>query len=202
MITVIDYGMGNIGSVINMIRRIGGEVRSSSSLDEIKESRKLILPGVGAFDAGMTALEESGLSEALKDVVVNNGAHILGICLGMQLLLGSSEEGEKPGLGLVPGRVIRFKVEKQGLPVPHMGWNVVKPVKRSLIFEPNEKLQRFYFVHSYYVECDDLHDIATTSEYGHEFVSAFERKKVMGVQFHPEKSHRFGLELLNRLITL
>lgn len=202
MITVIDYGMGNIGSVINMIRRIGGEVRSSSSLDEIKDSRKLILPGVGAFDAGMTALEESGLGEALKDAVVSNGAYILGICLGMQLLLDSSEEGERSGLGLVPGRVTRFKVETQGLPVPHMGWNVIKPVKPSPIVQSNDLLQRFYFVHSYHVECADLNDVAATSEYGHEFVSVLERKKIFGVQFHPEKSHRFGMELLRKLIEL
>lgn len=199
-VIVVDYGIGNIGSVLNMIRFVGGDAVGSTSPDIVRDARMLILPGVGSFDAGMTALHNTGMDTAVKDAV-SNGATILGVCLGMQLFMESSEEGTLGGLGLVRGRVKRFQVQDLGLRVPHMGWNIVRPARPSRIFEMNAEEQRFYFVHSYYVECDDPEDIAGVTRYGRDFTSAIEHDgRVIGVQFHPEKSHRFGMDLFRRLL--
>ena len=200
MITVIDYGMGNIASVANMIRYLGGASTITSDPAEIAAARKLILPGVGSFDAGMTALRQSGLDAAIK-TAVENGAKLLGICLGMQLLLEGSEEGEIAGLGLISGRSRRLTPSGR-LRVPHMGWNRVQPVRPSSLFEPDAEDQRFYFVHSYFAECDDTADTCAVSEYGRTFASAVERGNVMGVQFHPEKSHQYGMALFRRYLAL
>jgi len=198
MITIVDSGLGNRASVLNMLRRIGAQAKLTASLDEIRAARKLVLPGIGAFDAGMAALGRAGLDGAILHAVRERGAMLLGICLGMQLLLDTSEEGSSRGLGLVPGRVRRFQPSGR-LRVPHMGWNVVRPVRASLLFdsEPAEE-QRFYFVHSYYAECDEPQHVTGVTPYGHEYASTLERDRVLGVQFHPEKSHRFGMALLKR----
>ena len=198
MILILDYGMGNVASVANMIRRIGVEARLTSSPEEVRSADKLILPGVGSFDAGVKALTASSLDVAVKEAVIQRGASLLGICLGMQLLFESSEEGELPGLALVPGSVKRFQLSDQGLRVPHMGWNVVRPSRASRLFDPEGEEQRFYFVHSYYAACRDQADACAVAHYGHDFTCAVERGNIMGVQFHPEKSHRFGLALLKR----
>jgi len=198
-IIVIDYGMGNIASVLNMIHFVGGEARLSVSPDEVREAQTLILPGIGSFDAGIKALHDTGMDVAIHEAV-DRGATILGICLGMQLFMDSSEEGRLPGLGLVPGKVKRFQVHDLGLRVPHMGWNVVRPARASILFDPGPDEQRFYFVHSYYVECDDPRDVTGVTRYGQEFTSSLERGRVIGVQFHPEKSHRFGMNLFKRLM--
>jgi len=199
-ITVIDYGVGNIASVLKMIRFVGGEAEASASPDTVRNARMLILPGVGSFDAGMTALHKTGMDAAVKDAAAN-GATILGICLGMQLFMESSEEGTLGGLGLVRGRVKKLSLENQNLRVPHMGWNIVRPARPTRIFEGNAEEQRFYFVHSYYVECDDPQDIAAITQYGRDFTSAIEHDgRIIGVQFHPEKSHRFGINLFRRLL--
>lgn len=198
--TIINYGMGNCGSVLNMIRFIGGEAHLSASPDEVRSANTLILPGVGAFDAGITALRETGMDAAIHEAVTKNGASLLGICLGMQLLMESSEEGNLPGLSMVPGKVKRFQLQDLKLRVPHMGWNEVQPVRSSTLFDSNTEEYRFYFVHSYYVECDDPEDIVGITHYGHDFTSAFEHGRVLGVQFHPEKSHRFGMVLLKRFL--
>jgi glutamine amidotransferase len=200
MVIIIDYGMGNIASVLNMICYIGGEARISVSPDEVRDADTLILPGVGAFDAGITALRERGLDAAIIEAVTRNGASILGICLGMQILMESSQEGHLPGLALVPGNVKRFSVHDKGLRVPHMGWNGVNPTRPSVLFDQSLAEQRFYFVHAYHVECADSQDIAGTTHYGYHFTSAIERGRVMGVQFHPEKSHRSGMALLRRFL--
>ena len=200
MITVIDYGMGNIASVLKMIRWIGGEAALAAAPDEVKKAKKLILPGVGAFDAGITALRQSGLDLAIAEAVKQNGSMILGICLGMQLLLESSEEGSLSGLALVPGRVRRFQTEGQELPVPHMGWNAVRAIRECVLFGPGTEPQRYYFVHSYFAECADPADVTGLTYYGRDFTSAFERGRVLGTQFHPEKSHRFGMALLKRFV--
>jgi glutamine amidotransferase len=199
MITIVDCGLGNAGSVLNMIRRVGGEARLSAIPQEVASATKLILPGVGAFDAGMTALGTSGLGDAVREAV-DAGAMLLGICLGMQLLLEGSEEGSLPGLGLVPGRCRRFDLAEQGLRVPHMGWNTITATRSSILFEPTDDEQRFYFVHSYHAECEDPADVSATANYGIEFTAAVERGRVLGAQFHPEKSHRFGMALMTRLI--
>lgn len=199
-VTVINYRMGNCGSVVNMVRFIGGEVRLSDSPDEVRTADKLILPGVGAFDAGMRALYKTGMDVAIREAVTKRGASLLGICLGMQLLTESSEEGGMPGLALVPGRVKRFEVHNFGLRVPHMGWNEVQPVRPSILFDPSDEEHRFYFVHSYHVMCDDPQDVTGITHYGYDFTSAFEHDQVLGVQFHPEKSHRFGMAILKRFL--
>ena len=198
---IVDSGMGNIASVANIIRKIGGEAKISSSFDEIRQARKLILPGVGSFDVGINALKKKSLDSAIKVAVRENGSALLGICLGMQLLFESSEEGSQPGLGLIQGHVRRFQINKPKLLIPHMGWNVVKPKQPSCLFSTDDE-QRFYFVHSYHADCANIADVSATTYYGRDFVSAVENNNVMGVQFHPEKSHRFGMALFKRYLNL
>lgn len=196
MITIVDYGVGNIGSVQNMLRHIGVECRRDSNPDAIAAATKLILPGVGAFDAGMKALRGSDLVEPLRTAVLVRGAPILGICLGMQMLLDESEEGVEPGLGWIPGRVRRFEFADSGLRVPHMGWNEVHAVNDSALFRGMPLPARFYFVHSYFVEPTEPSFVSLSTRYGLEFASGVERGHIYGVQFHPEKSHRYGMKLL------
>ena len=193
--------MGNLASVVNIIRKMGGEAIISSSPDEIRQASKLVLPGVGSFDVGMSALKERSLDIAIKAAVKESCAMLLGICLGMQMLFDSSEEGDQPGLGLIKGRVRRFQLSDQKLCVPHMGWNVVKPSRASNLFDMKAKA-RFYFVHSYHADCANVENISATTHYGYDFVSAVENGNVMGVQFHPEKSHRFGMALFKRYLSL
>ncbi len=185
-----------------MMRYLGKEVALVSDPDAVRKAEKLILPGVGAFDNGMNLLNRLNLSEALREAAVVRGVPLLGICLGMQLLLGSSEEGRLPGLSLVPGRAKRFGVDKQGLRVPHMGWNTIRVVRPSRLIPNSQDQQRFYFVHSYFVECAEQADVVAITNYGHDFVSVLERGNLMGTQFHPEKSHRFGSALFERFLTL
>lgn len=201
-ILVLDYGLGNSSSVLNMLRHIGAPARLSSCPDDIRASRKLILPGVGHFDAGARALERFGLASAIKEAALSNGANVLGICLGMQMLFSKSEEGQEPGLNLISGRVIRFRAEPLGLRVPHMGWNTVAPLRRDSIFSGVDQEQRFYFVHSYHAVCDRSEDVIGTTKYGVTFAAAVQRENIVGVQFHPEKSHRYGMALLARFAGL
>lgn len=198
MIAIIDYGMGNLGSVVNMIKKVGGDTFISSSVEEIEKADKIILPGVGAFDKAITRIKELGLFEFLQEQGAKNTKPVLGICLGMQLLTNGSDEGNLPGLGLIDAYARRFN--QPNLIIPHMGWNEVEIVKASKLFPTVKDNRRFYFVHSYAVECRDQNDVLTTTVYGVEFVSSFERDNVIGVQFHPEKSHGFGLDLLNNFV--
>lgn len=202
MITIVDYGMGNLGSIANMIRRMGGESVIASTPQQVAGAQKLVLPGVGSFDNGMEALNRLGISQALHEAVLKRGVPVLGVCLGMQLLLEKSDEGSLPGLGFLPGRVRRFEVASQGLRVPHMGWNRVELVRQSRLVTAVDQEQRFYFVHSYFVECADEADVTGVSHYGHRFVSMFERGNIMGTQFHPEKSHRFGMALFENFLEI
>jgi imidazole glycerol-phosphate synthase subunit HisH len=203
MITIIDYGMGNLGSIANMLKRIGAKSLISSNPEEIEQASKLILPGVGAFDAAMSKINESGLSNLLDKKVLEEKIPVLGICLGMQLLTNSSEEGKLPGLGWIPAVTKRFPREG-ALKVPHMGWNLVHTSTQSRLtrgFEDEEET-RFYFVHSYAVQVENqAHSILKTS-YGIEFDSGIARDNIYGVQFHPEKSHRFGMKLLSNFVEL
>lgn len=198
MITVISTGISNVHSVRNMLVRIGCEVRISEDPLQVASSDKLILPGVGAFDAGMKALAASGLGEAIHEAVRERRASLLGICLGMQLLLEGSEEGSLQGLSLVTGYAKRFRFDKPGLRVPHMGWNTVRWSRPSPIRPGTEDDHRYYFVHSYYADCADPADVVGSTAHGGDFASVFQRGRVFGVQFHPEKSHRFGMMLLTR----
>lgn len=203
MIIIIDYQIGNIGSIINIIKKIGYEVKLFDNQKEILSADKLILPGVGAFDEGMEKLNKSGLIPTLIDKVINQKTPILGICLGMQLLTEKSEEGNLLGLGWIKGETKKFKFkEEDNLRVPHMGWNTVHPMKTNSIFRGLEDNPRFYFVHSFYVDCHDSNDVLGITNYGHDFASAIEKENIFGVQFHPEKSHRFGMKLLKNFIEL
>ncbi len=200
-IVIANYGMGNVGSIVNMIRKVGGDAEVASDPQALAAAGKLVLPGVGAFDQGMQALAEGGWIDSLR-VAAGKGIPILGICLGMQLMVARSEEGGLPGLGLVPGDVRRFP-SGEGLPrVPHMGWNRIAVMKACPLFGNDDDDRRYYFVHSYYVVCSEPGDVAATTVHGQEFVSAFQRGNLFGVQFHPEKSHRFGIALFRRFIEL
>lgn len=196
-IAVVDMAVSNVGSVANMLRRIGARAQVTAAPDDVEAADRILLPGVGSFDVAMAQLRGSGLDDVLRRAAAR-GVPILGVCLGMQLLADGSEEGALPGLGLIPGRVRRLPAEIGTVryPVPHMGWNTVsvtKPTALDLVGEPG---RRYYFVHSYAFECEDPGDQLGVTRYGAEFTSAVERQNVVGVQFHPEKSHRHGMDLL------
>ncbi len=200
MIAIIDYGLGNLGSIANMLKVIGEKSVITSDAEKIKAADKLILPGVGAFDAGMSHLNESGLVDVIKSEAAA-GKPILGICLGMQLLGLSSEEGELPGLGLIDFTCKRFDIpEEMGLKVPHMGWDVVDFKKQVPLLDGIEGRQRYYFVHSYHAMCKHYEDVMMTCDYGYEFACAVNKGNVYGVQFHPEKSHDFGMRLFENFV--
>jgi glutamine amidotransferase len=204
MIALIDYGMGNIGSIFNMLRKIGAEVKITWESEVIHRASKLILPGVGAFDNGMKKLSDLGLIPVLEQEVLHRGKPIIGICLGMQLFSNSSEEGSLPGLGWIDADTVKFRFDEsmKNLKVPHMGWNTVAAKKESSLLPPGESELRFYFVHSYHLVCHDESDVLTTTHHGIEFASSIRRDNIIGVQFHPEKSHRFGLDFFTRFVEL
>lgn len=197
MIVIIDYKLGNLGSIKNMLQRIGAESVISGDPVEINKARKIILPGVGAFDAGMQAIEDSGLRPLLRELVVRQKKPTLGVCLGMQLLTRGSQEGRLPGLGWVGADAVAFSFDSMTPrpKIPHMGWNSTTQTQADPLFEGLDEA-RFYFVHSYYVKCDSDENIIARTDYGFEFVSAFRYGNIWGTQFHPEKSHRFGMRLL------
>lgn len=196
MITIVDYQMGNLGSILNMLKKIGHEALVTADPALIAEANKLILPGVGAFDAGMDRLERSGLVPLLNRRVLEDRVPALGICLGMQLMTRSSEEGARAGLGWIDADALRFRPNDAALKVPHMGWNRVMPTRPSPLTDGLPEDPRFYFVHSFFVRCHDEADVLTTTLFGEPFASAFQHGNVWGVQFHPEKSHKFGMALL------
>ncbi len=196
MVSIIDYGVGNLGSLVNIHKRLGLSVDVADTPDLVERSTHLILPGVGSFDAAIIKLRESGLLDSLEKSVIDFGKPILGICLGMQMMTDGSEEGELDGLGWVSGRARRFDFAS-GLKIPHVGWNTVESVRKNCLFSGNSFL-RYYFVHSFHVVCDDVGHIIGRTDYGIEFTSAFCKDNIYGVQFHPEKSHNFGKTLLNK----
>ena len=202
MIVIIDYGMGNIGSIANMIKKAGGESMVSSDPEVIGNAGKLILPGVGAFDNGMRNLSDYGLVDILNQKVLAGKTPILGVCLGMQLFCKSSEEGTLTGLGWIEAscRKFRFTDEQSQLRVPHMGWNSVDIIKENGIFRGMYEDPSFYFVHSYYVDCQDSGDVASYTGYGFRFVSAVEKGNIFATQFHPEKSHKYGLLVMKNFV--
>lgn len=198
MITIVNYGMGNLGSVQNMCKRIGVPSEITSDPGAIANATKLLLPGVGAFDAAMEKIAESGLRDILDKKVLDEKVPTLGICLGMQLLTNSSEEGVMPGLGWIPAKTLKFRfTQDSGLKIPHMGWNRVFVKKESPLIEDLPEEPRFYFVHSYYVLCDNEEDVLATTPYGGDFHSIVQKDNVYGAQFHPEKSHKYGMKLLD-----
>jgi len=197
MIVVVDYNMGNLGSILNMFKKIRVPAIRSSDPSVIAAADKLILPGVGAFDQGMRNLETLNLLAPLHDAVLNRGTPVLGICLGMQLLGRRSEEGQCPGLNWIEADTVRFRFSPESRRcIPHMGWNTVKTPRTSDLFCGLESAARFYFVHSYHVVCDREEHTVGLTDYGFPFISAVQKQNIYGTQFHPEKSHRFGLTLL------
>lgn len=200
MTAILDYGVGNLGSIDNMLRAIGERPIITAAPEELGRADRLILPGVGSFDAGMSRLQAGGLADAVKTEAAA-GKPVLGICLGMQLLGRGSEEGRMAGLGLIPFDNIRFRLPEDGaLKVPHMGWDVVAFQKDNPLLEGIHGRQRYYFVHSYHAVCDALENVLMTCDYGGEFAAAVCRGNVYGVQFHPEKSHDFGMRLLENFV--
>jgi glutamine amidotransferase len=203
MIVIIDYGMGNLGSIKNMLRWVGEKSEISSDKNVIANAEKLILPGVGAFDNGMKNIRKRGLIPVINRKVKKEKIPVLGICLGVQLMSRKSEEGRLPGLGWMNCETVRFSFEKEmGLEIPHMGWNTVRKMKRSRLMDDLTGEVRFYFVHSYHLVCRDPKDILMQTRYGIDFTSAVEKGNILGVQFHPEKSHRFGMTVLKNFAAL
>lgn len=202
MIRVIDYGLGNISAFLNMYKRLNIEAAVARTPDDLQGADKLILPGVGAFDHAMELLDASGMRPAIDELVMQRKVPVLGICVGMQILARSSDEGSAAGLGWIDARVRGFKSLEQDLLLPHMGWNDVQPVGDARLFAGLEDECRFYFLHSYYFDCERPQDVAAVSRYGIDFSCAVHAGNIYGVQFHPEKSHHFGAQLLKNFAEL
>jgi glutamine amidotransferase len=204
MITIVDYGLGNLGSMANMMKKIGVPAKVSSEHADILAASKLVLPGIGAFDQGILSLREQGLIDVLNKRVLDDKIPVIGVCLGMQLLGAASEEGQESGLGWIPAttRAFRNTAGCEALRIPHMGWNEANAVRTDPIMEGLLTHPRFYFVHSYHVVCEDPGVAVATTPYGVDFVSILRHKNIWGAQFHPEKSHRFGMQLLKNYAAL
>lgn len=202
MIAVVDYGMGNIGSILNMLKKAGADTVIDATKPEILyRADKILLPGVGAFDMAVQQLKEKGFWNILKQLGQENKKVLFGICLGMQLLGKESEEGKEYGLDLIPFRSKRFQNRSPLFRVPHMGWDYISVEQNQcLLAEGISKKPRYYFVHSYYVVCEEPKDILMKCDYGTEFAAAVHKGNIYGTQFHPEKSHRFGMELLRNFV--
>ncbi|WP_026727832.1 imidazole glycerol phosphate synthase subunit HisH [Flavobacterium denitrificans] len=200
-VVIIDYGMGNIGSIDNMLKYLGVKAVISSEPSVISDADKIILPGVGHFDRAMTNIKDLGLMDVLKEMALVRKKPFLGICLGMQIMCESSEEGTLPGLSFINAEVKKFEFGTDSkLKVPHMGWNKIYINKSSDILDGLDDDSRFYFVHSYFVKCNNETDILTKTTYGFDFVSSFQFDNLVGAQFHPEKSHRFGVTLFKNFL--
>ena len=204
MIVVVDYGIGNLGSILNMLKKIGVKAILSRNADDLRNADKLILPGVGAFDTGMKHLLDSGLVETLNDLVLNAKKPTIGLCLGMQLLTKKSEEGNLPGLGWIDAETVRFRFDgnQNALKIPHMGWNNVTTQQAKPLLNGLEEDARFYFVHSYHIVCHHATDVLGVTHYGFDFPAIIQKENIMGTQFHPEKSHKFGMRLLKNFAEL
>lgn len=204
MITIIDYGVGNINAFVNVYKRVNVPVRIAKTATDLEGAQKLILPGVGHFDHAMSELIKSGMREKLDELVMKEKIPVIGICVGMQMMGNSSDEGVMEGLKWIDASVKKFDETKiqQITRLPHMGWNDVYPVVSNPLFEGLEKDALFYFLHSYYFECNKTVDILATSEYGGQFTCAAHHENVYGIQFHPEKSHHYGETLLHNFAKL
>lgn len=196
MVTIVDYGVGNLTSVQNMFRKAGIDARICNDKNEIVSADKIILPGMGAFDNCMQKYNASGFRDIVEQKVLQDKIPVLGICVGLQMLMESSAEGNLPGLGWIKGRTVKFDKSKmqEENKVPNMGWLDVTAKKESELLKDIEE-SRFYFAHSFHVQPADVQDILITASYGYEFTAGIEKGNILGVQFHPEKSHRFGMQL-------
>lgn len=199
MIVVVGYGMGNVGAIKNMLNRSGAETVVSADPAVIAAAQGLVLPGVGAFDNAMERIAQLGLIDPINDAVVRRRVPVLGVCLGMQLFARGSAEGRLPGFGWLPAVCERIVSPPDGrLKVPHMGWNRVEVHRPGQVAPDDPATSQYYFLHSYHVVCDDPSDVVATTPYGSPLVAMVERGNVIGVQFHPEKSHRFGFALMGK----
>jgi glutamine amidotransferase len=201
-VVIIDYGMGNLRSVKKAFERLDIKAIISSSKKDIEEAEKIIIPGVGHFSSGMHNLKALDLVKPLCDKVLKAKTPVLGICLGMQLLTRHSEEGDEDGLGWIDAITVKLELSEKNLKIPHMGWNKLSIKKENPILANIDESTSFYFVHSYQVKCSDQADVLSTTIYGTEFVSGFQKENIIGVQFHPEKSHKAGLKLLKNFVEL
>lgn len=204
MITIIDYGLGNIAAFLNVYKRLNIPVRAVSTEAALAKAERIILPGVGAFDQALDLLQASGMRPVLEELVIGKRVPLLGVCVGMQMLMDGSDEGDREGLGWIAGRTRAFagRPELSDLPLPHMGWNDIIPSQRKALFAIQEESLRYYFLHSYYVEPSDPVNCAAIANYGFDFACAVHRDNIWGVQFHPEKSHQFGAALLHNFASL
>lgn len=204
MIGIIDYGLGNVKAFVTVYKNLNIPCMVAKDARDFENASKLILPGVGAFDYAMQRLEESGLRQPLDELVLECRMPILGICVGMQILARSSEEGKLPGLGWIDADVKKFNSASAGkvMQVPHMGWNDIKPVKANSLLRNLETDARFYFLHSFYVDPNESEDVIAVTDYYGEFACAVNSRNVFGVQFHPEKSHQNGIQLLKNFANM
>ena len=204
MIRIVDYGIGNIQAFLTVFKRLDIQAKRATTTLELEDATRLILPGVGAFDHAMQLLNRSGLRDCLEDIVLGQKTPILGVCVGMQMLAAGSDEGKLPGLNWIPGYVRSFRSNpaSEDLPMPHMGWNDLSFGTNSQLFVDFEINPRFYFLHSYYFDPESSDNVTATSEYGHRFACAVANEHIQGVQFHPEKSHQFGTQLLKNFATV
>ena len=204
MIKIIDYGLGNIRAFANVYDRLNIPISVARTADDLKDAKKIILPGVGAFDHAMSELNKSGMRETLEIMALDRRLPILGICVGMQIMAHTSDEGTLPGLGWIDGTVKKFDtfLLNSKIQLPHMGWNTIHPnIGNPLLTNFNNE-SRFYFLHSYYFQCNNSNDTISTTEYGIEYSSAINNMNIYGVQFHPEKSHQWGIQLLKNFAEL
>jgi glutamine amidotransferase len=204
MITIVNYGLGNIQAIANIYKRLGVAVQVASTDKELADAQRIILPGVGAFDWAMMKLNQSGMRDRLDELVTVKGRPVLGICVGMQMMANRSDEGEAAGLGWINADVRKFDEAsfKQKTHLPHMGWNDVLPQQPGGLFEGLETEARFYFLHSYYFAPRNLNDVLAVTDYNGKYASSVGRANVYGVQFHPEKSHQWGIQLLKNFSEL
>ena len=203
MIIIVDIGMGNIGSILNMIKCLNFSAKVSRSIDDIQSAEKIILPGVGSFDNAIKSLKEHDLISVLNEQVIRKKKPILGICLGIQIFSRKSEEGKEQGLGWLDAETVRFSFDREeSLKVPHMGWNTALAKNNQVLFQGMGSEPKFYFVHSYHLHCNDPADISSITHYGYEFPSSIKHDNIYGVQFHPEKSHKFGIKVFKNFLEL
>ena len=204
MIRIIDYGLGNVGAFINVYKRLGLRAGRACNPVELEDADRIILPGVGAFDKAALLLKESGMRQKLDELVFQNKIPVLGVCVGMQLLASSSDEGTMNGLNWIPGRVRAFHShpKSERLCAPHMGWNDIHGDTTNKLISGIEASSRFYFLHSFFYDCEDNDNIVAVTDYGFEFASIIADENIYGVQFHPEKSHHFGESLLKNFALL